>query len=201
MISISHKFIADYRKTGFIGQKLWQLNLRIYPYCCEPWTYFSPFFNAALINNTQGMASGLVRYTPILNQIKWYSMTCMGACTRYKTAGKFATGAKCCQVCSIFIRSDSRLCPCCNYPMGTGPCLRSIKAKWNNVVGQQRKGGQTATITWCIAYELVIACLCCYCCRYGYAAVVIIYSAANKGGLPFNVDFAWDIFLCKKCGA
>jgi hypothetical protein len=65
----------------------------------------------------------------------------------------------------------------------------------NNVVGQ------TATITWCIAYELVIACLCCYCCRYGYAAVVIIYSAANKGGLPFNIDFAWDILLCKKCGS
>lgn len=109
VICISHEFIADYRKTGFIGQKLWQLDLRFYPYCCEPWTYFSLLFNAALINKTQGMASGLARYTPILSQIKWYSMTRMGIRTRYKTAGKFATGAKRCQVCSIFIRSDSRL--------------------------------------------------------------------------------------------
>ncbi len=63
---------------------------------------------------------------------KWNEnkMTCNGIYTRYKTPGRYANGAKRCQICSIFIKCESNVCPCCHYALRTRPHLKRAKVKW-----------------------------------------------------------------------
>jgi hypothetical protein len=54
-------------------------------------------------------------------------MTCKGICIRHRAQrpasyfGRYATGQKRCQVCSIFIKWDGLRCPCCGCKVRTRP--------------------------------------------------------------------------------
>ena len=62
-------------------------------------------------------------------------MTCKGICIRHRAQrpasyfGRYATGQKRCQVCSIFMKWDGAWCPCCGYRVRTKPRNSKFKQK------------------------------------------------------------------------
>jgi hypothetical protein len=59
-------------------------------------------------------------------------MTCKGICIRHKATkptgvGRYSTGQKRCQICTIFLRWDGFWCPCCGYRLRTRP--RNVRFK------------------------------------------------------------------------
>jgi len=54
-------------------------------------------------------------------------MPCKGICHKYKvtkthpSTTRYSMGQKRCNVCSIFIKWDGNLCPCCHYRLRTRP--------------------------------------------------------------------------------
>ena len=57
-------------------------------------------------------------------------MPCKGICIRYKNSGRYyATGNKRCQHCTLFIKWDGILCPCCGYKLRTRPRVSKYKEK------------------------------------------------------------------------
>lgn len=62
-------------------------------------------------------------------------MTCKGICIRHKaqkpaaSSGRYATGQKRCQVCSIFMKWDGAWCPCCGCRVRTKPRNSKFKKK------------------------------------------------------------------------
>jgi hypothetical protein len=62
-------------------------------------------------------------------------MTCKGICFRHRAQrpasyfGRYATGQKRCQVCSIFMKWDGAWCPCCGCRVRTKPRNSKFKQK------------------------------------------------------------------------
>ena len=62
-------------------------------------------------------------------------MTCKGICIRHRAQrpasyfGRYATGQKRCQVCSIFMKWDGAWCPCCGCRVRTKPRNSKFKQK------------------------------------------------------------------------
>ncbi len=56
-------------------------------------------------------------------------LVCKGLCARYKTSSRYAGGAKRRNVCEIFIKYDSYMCPCCHYALRTAPRLGKARLK------------------------------------------------------------------------
>ena len=62
-------------------------------------------------------------------------MTCNGVCIRYKAKkptgeGRYASGQKRCQVCSMFLNWEGFWCPCCNFRLRATPRNTSFKKKF-----------------------------------------------------------------------
>ena len=68
-------------------------------------------------------------------------MTCKGICIRHRAQrpasyfGRYATGQKRCQVCSIFMKWDGAWCPCCGCRVRT----RSRNSKFKQKLKTTRK--------------------------------------------------------------
>jgi uncharacterized Zn finger protein (UPF0148 family) len=64
-------------------------------------------------------------------------MTCKGICIRHKAQkpaasfGRYTTGQKRCQVCSIFMKWGGLWCPCCGCRVRTKPRNSKFKQKLN----------------------------------------------------------------------
>jgi hypothetical protein len=62
-------------------------------------------------------------------------MTCKGICIRHRAQrpasyfGRYATGQKRCQVCSIYMKWDGAWCPCCGCRVRTKPRNSKFKQK------------------------------------------------------------------------
>ena len=62
-------------------------------------------------------------------------MTCKGICIRHRAQkpaasfGRYTTGQKRCQVCSIFMKWDGLWCPCCGCKFRTKPRNSKFKQK------------------------------------------------------------------------
>jgi hypothetical protein len=62
-------------------------------------------------------------------------MTCKGICIRHRAQkpavsfGRYATGQKRCQVCSIFMKWDGLWCPCCGCRVRTKPRNSKFKQR------------------------------------------------------------------------
>ena len=62
-------------------------------------------------------------------------MTCKGICIRHRAQrpanyfGRYATGQKRCQLCSIFMKWDGLWCPCCGCRVRTKPRNSKFKQK------------------------------------------------------------------------
>ena len=59
-------------------------------------------------------------------------MACKGICLRYKATkptgvGRYSTGQKRCQICTIFLNWDGLWCPCCGSRLRTKP--RNVRFK------------------------------------------------------------------------
>ena len=63
-------------------------------------------------------------------------MTCKGICIRHRAQrpasyfGRYATGQKRCQVCSIFMKWDGAWCPCCGCRVRTKPRNSKFKQRF-----------------------------------------------------------------------
>jgi predicted amidophosphoribosyltransferase len=70
-------------------------------------------------------------------------MSCKGICIRHRAQrpsgsfGRYATGQKRCQVCSIFLRWDGLWCPCCGYKVRTRPRCSKYKQKLRTTIKEQ----------------------------------------------------------------
>ena len=65
-------------------------------------------------------------------------MTCNGICGRYKAVkpigvGRYASGQKRCQICSIYVNMNSDNCLCCGYRLRTKPRNMKYKTKYNEL--------------------------------------------------------------------
>jgi hypothetical protein len=56
-------------------------------------------------------------------------MTCKGICIRHKVSGRYVNGHKRCQPCTIFIKWEGILFPCCGYKLRTRPRVSKYKEK------------------------------------------------------------------------
>ncbi len=56
-------------------------------------------------------------------------MTCKGTCIRHKASGRYGAGNKRCHQCTLFIKWDGILCPCCGYKLRTRPRVSKYKEK------------------------------------------------------------------------
>jgi hypothetical protein len=62
-------------------------------------------------------------------------MACKGICIRHRAQrpanyfGRYATGQKRCQLCSIFMKWDGLWCPCCGCKVRTKPRNSKFKQK------------------------------------------------------------------------
>ena len=62
-------------------------------------------------------------------------MACKGICIRHRAQrpanyfGRYATGQKRCQLCSIFMKWDGLWCPCCGCRVRTKPRNSKFKQK------------------------------------------------------------------------
>lgn len=62
-------------------------------------------------------------------------MACKGICIRHRAQrpanyfGRYATGQKRCQLCSIFMKWDGLWCPCCGCKFRTKPRNSKFKQK------------------------------------------------------------------------
>jgi len=56
-------------------------------------------------------------------------MTCKGICIRHKDSGRYGAGNKRCHQCTLFIKWDGILCPCCGYKLRTRPRVSKYKEK------------------------------------------------------------------------
>jgi hypothetical protein len=72
-------------------------------------------------------------------------MTCKGICIRHRAQrpatsyGRYATGQKRCQVCSIFMKWDGAWCPCCGCRVRTKPRNSKFKQKLEQKLKTTRK--------------------------------------------------------------
>lgn len=79
-------------------------------------------------------------FLPVLNKVRNFGVFevtgyCMGTCIRYKAKkpleiGRYAAGQKRCNICEIFINSDSAFCPCCKGKLRSLPRSRKGKEKY-----------------------------------------------------------------------
>ena len=56
-------------------------------------------------------------------------MPCKGRCILYKNLSRYAMGNKRCHQCTLFIKWDGLLCPCCGYKLRTRPRHSKFKEK------------------------------------------------------------------------
>jgi hypothetical protein len=72
-------------------------------------------------------------------------MSCKGICIRHRAQrpsgsfGRYATGQKRCQICSIFLKWDGLWCPCCGYRVRTRPRFSKYKQKLRAIMKEQNK--------------------------------------------------------------
>jgi hypothetical protein len=72
-------------------------------------------------------------------------MSCKGICIRHRAQrpagsfGRYATGQKRCQICSIFLKWDGLWCPCCGYRVRTRPRFSKYKQKLRAIMKEQYK--------------------------------------------------------------
>jgi hypothetical protein len=70
-------------------------------------------------------------------------MTCKGICIRHRAQkpasyfGRYATGQKRCQVCSIFMKWDGTWCPCCGCRVRTKPRNSKFKQKLKTIIKKE----------------------------------------------------------------
>jgi hypothetical protein len=73
-------------------------------------------------------------------------MPCKGICLRHRAlkpkvaeGGRYLTGQKRCQVCSIFMRWPGLFCPCCGYRLRTRPRNYKFKSRLRDAKKQREQ--------------------------------------------------------------
>lgn len=71
-------------------------------------------------------------------------MACKGICLRLRAMkqfglGRYSDGQKRCQMCSIFIKWEGLICPCCGYRLRKRPRNKKCKLKLAKILSNNTK--------------------------------------------------------------
>ena len=77
---------------------------------------------------------------------------CKGICLKYRAKkpigiGRYASGQKRCQICTIYLEYDSNKCPCCNYRLRCKPRNSAYKKKYDDAKNSEKLKRQIGKTT------------------------------------------------------